>query len=317
MDKVIMNAKEREQLLVFDKLKSGAIKQVEAALKLELTPRWVRTKYRRYLAEGAAGLVHKNRGKPSPNRWNDESRALLIDLLKTDWHGFGPTFVRDKLLQIYKKKKSVESIRQMMIEEGFWKKGTRKTVHRKRRERKERLGTMIQFDGSPHKWFEDRASACTLLVFIDDATSKILWLEFVKSESYVAVTTAVKHYLEKYGRSLSYYVDYGSVFSVNTNNPDRDKLTQFERGMKELGITVIHARSPQAKGRVERANGILQDRLVKDMRIAKISSIEDANTFVQDGGFLEDHNERFAVDPARPGDLHRPLAGYDLDNILC
>ena len=150
---------------------------------------------------------------------------------------------------------------------------TRKIKHRQQRERKRFFGEMIQLDGSPHNWFEGRNEKCTLLVFIDDATSKIVWLEFVKSESTKAVMQAVKNYIEKCGIPQQFYVDFGGVFSVNTNNPDREKITQWKRCCQELGIDVIYAHSPQAKGRVERANKTLQDRLVKEFRLAEISSI--------------------------------------------
>jgi hypothetical protein len=173
-------------------------------------------------------------------------------------------------------------------------------------------GMLIQLDGSPHDWFEGRASKCTLIVFIDDATSEILWLEFVKSESFSGVAGATKNYVEKCGRPTSFYVDYGSVFSVNLNNPERCKKTQFERIMKEMNIDVIHARSPQAKGRVERCNKTMQDRLVKEMRLAGISSIKDANRFVRQGDFIKRHNLKFAVPPIQEGNVHKDIEGYNL-----
>jgi hypothetical protein len=179
------------------------------------------------------------------------------------------------------------------------------------------LGVLIQLDGSPHDWFKGRGPKCTLLVFIDDATSKILWLEFVASESFEGVAKATKAYLEKHGRPVAFYVDYGSVFSVNLNNPERDKITQFERILKELNIDIIHASSPQAKGRVERCNKTMQDRLVKEMRLAGISSMEAANKFVVSSGFIEKHNTKFGVAPAQEGDAHRSIEGYDLYKTFC
>ncbi len=317
MDKLIMNTKERKQLIVFKKLKDGDITKVQASDMLNISYKWTRIKYNRYLKEGDRGLVHKNRGKPSPNRLNEEDVALFIKLIQNEWKGFWPTLATDLFYETYGKKISAESARQIMIVIGEWKAGKRKPHHRKRRPRKAVIGIMIQLDGSPHDWFEGRGPACTLLVFIDDATSQILWLEFVKSESFVGVARATKNYLEKYGLPSSLYVDYGSVFSVNTNNPDRDKKSQYERAMKELGIKVIHARSPQAKGRVERANQTLQRRLVARMRLAGISSIEEANRFVQEGDYLKKHNGRFSIAPEKPGNAHLPLKGYNLNNILC
>jgi hypothetical protein len=154
-------------------------------------------------------------------------------------------------------------------------------------------------------------------VFIDDATSRIVWLEFAESESLVSVGTAMRNYVEEYGRPVSIYVDYGSVFSVNTNNPDRNKFSQFERTMGELDIKVIHARSPQAKGRVERANKTLQDRLVKEMRLKGISFIEAANAFLRQDEYIEKHNAMFAVEAAAPGNAHREILNQDLDQIFC
>lgn len=175
---------------------------------------------------------------------------------------------------------------------------------------------MVQLDGSPHDWFEGRAPKCTLLVFIDDATSQLLLGEFVPSESHESVMTAMHHYMQWYGRPLSFYVDFDCVFSVNTNNPERDKITQLERACKELEVPVIHAHSPQAKGRVERSNGTLQDRLVKELRLAGISNMKDANTFVQ-SVYLPKHNKQFVVSAAKEGNVHRPIGHYKLNNIFC
>ncbi len=174
---------------------------------------------------------------------------------------------------------------------------------------------MLQLDGSPHDWFEGRGEKCTLLVFIDDATSKILWLEFAKSESLFGVMSATKNYFEAYGRPHSFYTDYGSVFNVNLNNKDKSKITQFEKMMKELDVSIIKAKSPQAKGRVERVNQALQDRLVKEMRLANICTIEEANKFVKEV-YITKHNSLFVVPAALDGDEHRSLDGYDLDSIF-
>jgi hypothetical protein len=175
---------------------------------------------------------------------------------------------------------------------------------------------MIQVDGSPHDWFEGRAPNATLIVLIDDATSKVVWLHFAESESTESLMKATRSYVEAYGRPVSIYVDYGSVFSVNTNNPDREKLTQYGRAMKELGVKVKFAHSPQAKGRVERVNKTLQDRLIKEMRLANICSIGEANRFVQEK-YLNIHNGKFAVNPELEQNLHRPIEGFNLDNIFC
>jgi transposase len=317
MDKIIMSRKEREQLKVFEKLVAGDLTQKAAGQMLNVSDRWIRTKLKRYREQGDVGLVHQGRGKQSSKRWDSNERALTIDLLKSEWHGFGPTFVAEKLKELKGITISDETVRLAMIAEGLWVPGKRKQKHRKLRERKLMVGILVQLDGSPHDWFEGRAPKCTLLVFIDDATSKILWLEFVESESFDGVAGAAKKYIETHGRPIGFYVDYGSVFSVNLNNPDRDKTTQFERIMQELAIKVNHANSPQAKGRVERCNSTMQDRLVKEMRLAGIFSMEQANKFVQQGDFIKKHNAKFAVPPAQEGDAHRSTQGYDLDKIFC
>jgi hypothetical protein len=317
MEHIIMNKKEREQLIVFEKLKNNEIKQVEAAFRLGISTRWIRKKFKRYLEIGVEGLVHKNRGRISTKCWCEEEKGLMINLLKSEWDGFGPTFTKEKLEEFYNIKVSKETIRKTLIQEGIHKSKRRRIKHRKRRERYPMIGLLIQLDGSPHDWFEGRAPWCTLLVFIDDATSKILWLEFVKSESNIDVMKATKNYINNYGRPHAFYVDFGKVFSVNLNNPERDKKTQWERALQELSIEVKHAHSPQAKGRVERANGVLQDRLIKELRLAGISSIEEANKFLLNKKFITQHNARFAIDPAQAGDAHKPIESYNLDNIFC
>lgn len=311
-----MSSKERTQLKVFDKLKSKGITFSEAAARLGISERWARKKFKRYLELGDQGLVHRNRGRASVKRWREEEKKLTIELLKTDWHGFGPTFTAEKLKERKNIDVSKETVRKAMIEAGLWQPHQKKRTHRSRRARRTMLGMLVQLDGSPHDWFEGRGPKCTLLVFIDDATSKILWLEFVKSESHVDVMRATKNYISKSGVPHEVYVDFGGVFSVNLNNEERDKKTQWERAMEELGIKVNHAYSPQAKGRVERANQTLQDRLVKDMREFKISSIDEANNFLR-GDWIDKHNRLFAKMAAESGNGHKPTTFYDLDTIFC
>ncbi len=200
-----------------------------------------------------------------------------------------------------------------MVKHGLWKPKQKRVKKRRRRERRSIFGVMTQLDGSPHHWFGEEYPECTLLVFIDDATSKLAWLELVKGESVEDVMKATMSYMKKHGIPLSLYVDYGSVFSVNVNNKERVRLTQYERAMKELGVEIIHARSPQAKGRVERSNRTHQDRLVKDVRLAKITTKEDANEYLQ--SYMEKHNAKFAVEPAEKGNAHRPI-NANLDEIF-
>jgi hypothetical protein len=175
---------------------------------------------------------------------------------------------------------------------------------------------MVQLDGSPHHWFEDRADPCTLIAFIDDATSRILWLEFAESESTESLMKSTRSYIGKFGRPASFYADRGVVYKVNKNNPDNDKITQYKRALDELHTKLIHARSPEAKGRVENLFGTLQDRLVKELRLANISTMEEANKFVREI-YTPKHNVKFAVKPKSETDLHKSIDGYDLENIFC
>ncbi len=311
-----MSKKELQQVTILEKLMRREINQKDGAIILNLSARQIIRKLKKFREKGPESLAHKNRGKQSNKRWNIEDEKFAINLLKSEWQGFGPTFASEKLLELYGKKISEEALRKSMIKHGLWIVNERKIKHRIRRPRKSCFGIMIQLDGSPHDWFEGRGDECTLLVFIDDATSKIVWLEFVKSESLESVMKATLHYFKQYGIPRSFYTDYGSVFSVNTNNPDREKITQFERALKELDIEIIHARSPQAKGRVERSNKTHQDRLIKEMRLKNISTIEDANKFLKDY-YMHKHNLKFAKEPADSTNVHRSIKGIDLNNILC
>ncbi len=316
MGYITMNDKEREQAKVFELVKQGMITQVVAAARLRISDRWVRSKIKRYHKSGDAGLVHLNRGKTSRAKWNSKEEQLLIDLLQGEWHDFGPTFASEKLNELHDIRVSCEVVRKAMIKAGLWKPKQRKRKHRKRRERRPMFGMMIQLDGSPHDWFEGRGEPCTLLVFIDDATSEILWLEFAKSESSGSVMGATKSYIQAYGIPVSFYTDYGSVFHVNLNNKENEKKTQWERAVAQLGSEVIHARSPQAKGRVERCNQTMQDRLQKELRLAGVSSIDEANKYLRSSNFIANHNARFAVKPEQQGDSHADCSDYNLDDIF-
>lgn len=317
MEHIIMSRKERTQLIVFEKLKERQITQAEAALQLGISERWVRKKFKRYKEAGTIGLVHKNRGKESPRKWDPEEQAIAMELLRKDWKDFDPTFAAEKLAELKDIKVSKETLRKYMIISGIHIPKKMRNKHRKKRPRRAKIGLLIQFDGSPHDWFEGRAPECTLLVYIDDATSKIQWLQFVRSENMIDIMRATKTYVELHGIPHEFYVDYGKVFRVNLNNPEHDKKTQWERAMADLGINIIHAGSPQAKGRVERCNGTMQDRLIKEMRLAGISSFDQANEFIRTGNFIARHNERFAVTPLEEGDVHKPAVGFDLEDIFC
>ena len=238
-----------------------------------------------------------------------------LGLVVEKYPDFGPTFAAEKLFEVHGLKVNHETLRLKMIEAGLWKPKKQKVRHRQWRDRKDCLGELVQLDGSDHNWFEGRGPRCDLLAFIDDATSQILQLEFAP-ESTLGVMRATKNYLDKHGRPVSFYTDRGGVYKVNQYNPDHDKLTQYERALQELDIKPIHARSPQAKGRVERLFGTLQDRLVKELRLRAISTIEEANQFIKEE-YLAKHNLKYAVIPKSSTNLHRSIKDYNINNILC
>jgi len=261
--------KETVQIAIFDRLKKKEITQAGAAKALDISIRWVRTKFKRYRDHGAQGLVHLNRGKSNSRRWNAKDKEFAMGLFKGTFEGFGPTFAAQKLKELYGKKVSKETMRKTMIAAGYWHGKKRKIKHRERRQRKEYYGEMIQLDGSPHDWFEGRGPRCTLINFVDDATNSIPFMMLMPSESSDSVMKAFRKYTEIHGIPKCLYVDFGGVYSVNTNNSDRVKITQFKRACNELGTELIFATSPQAKGRVERSHGTHQDRLVKELRLVQ------------------------------------------------
>jgi transposase len=301
----LMSQKEatRAQILgLVDELK---ISQKEAAERLNVTSRQVRRLIKRYHAEGLSGLISKKRGQVSNRRLDEATKATAIELIGTHYRDFGPTLVVEKLTERHKLTLSVETVRQLMIAADYWhpKKGNKICTH-PMRERRGQWGELIQIDGSPHDWFEGRSENCTLLVFIDDATGKLTQLRFVKTETTWAYLHVLHDHVVRYGVPVALYSDKHSIFRINAKTADPDAETQFSRAARALGITCIHANSPQAKGRVERANQTLQDRLVKEMRLLGIDNKEAANAWLP--GFIVDYNQRFAVTAKSPIDAHVP-----------
>ncbi len=309
-----MSGKEVNQIGIFEKLRNKEMKQKEAAKILGLSDRQIRRKLKRFRRLGPESLIHGLRDKPSNNLLDPKLLEKALSLVKKKYPDFGPTFASDKLSEIDNIVIHPETLRIKMAGKGLWRIKGRKTSHREWRERKECFGELVQSDGSNHPWFEDRGSRCDLLAFIDDATSKVIHLEFAP-ESTFGYMRATKKYIEQHGLPHKLYVDRGKVFKVNLNNPDNERLTQYGRAMEELGVGITYARSPQAKGRVERLFSTLQDRLVKELRLRDISTIEEANKFLQEE-YLDDHNRRFSVAPKSDTNLHRSFEGYDLDDIF-
>ena len=262
--------------------------------------------------------MSQRRGKPSNNRLDAETQQKAIDLIYEHYRDFGPTLAHEKLTEKHDLRISRESVRRIMTAEGMWKpKRAKKPSAQQMRERRACIGELVQIDGSDHDWFEGRGSRCTLLVYIDDATGKLLELWFVPDETFFAYCEASRHYFECYGKPVAFYSDKHGIFRVNQEQTTGlgSGLTQFGRAMQELDIQIICANSPQAKGRVERANQTLQDRLVKELRLRGIADMQAGNAYLPE--FREDFNRRFAVQPRSTHDAHRPLLSTEnLDLIL-
>ncbi|HTG14110.1 MAG TPA: ISNCY family transposase [Blastocatellia bacterium] len=301
---------------VVQRVKQKNLKQREAAELLGLTERQIKRLCKLYEEDGVSGLISKRRGRPSNNRLAVKTVKKARELLRTHYHDFGPTLAHEKLT-IKGVRLSVEAVRQLMIAEGLWqvRRAPRAVIHQLR-ERRARVGELIQIDGSPHDWFEGRAPRCTLLVFVDDATSQLMHLQFVQAETTFNYFAGVRSYIEEFGKPLAFYSDKFSVFRVNIPNAlTGTGLTQFGRAMKELKIELICAHSPQAKGRVERANQTLQDRLTKELRLLGICSVAAANAYLPT--FIKEYNARFGVTPRCAESAHRPLQkGEDLNRVL-
>jgi transposase len=312
-----MSAKELSRLEVMQRLGNKRLKQKEAAAILGITVRQVKRLLSKYRADGASGLVSQRRGKASHNQLGAEVKQKGLDLLKGKYQGFGPTLAREKVVEVEGLKISVESTRQIMIAEGLWKarKERKVTVHQMR-ERRACFGELVQIDGSPHAWFEQRGAACTLLVAIDDATGKLVGLLFAEQESFYSYASLAKAYFECYGRPVAFYSDKHGVFRVNQAGGGlAEAVTQFGRAMQDLDIQILCANSPQAKGRVERANQTLQDRLVKEMRLLGISNMQQGNAYLPE--FMADFNQRFSVPARSQHEAHRPLTRLEnLTHIL-
>jgi transposase len=313
-----MSERDLWRVEVLSEVTSGWRTIASAAAALGLSPRQVHRLLRRYRDQGASGLAHKARGRPSNNRLRDEVQDRALALVRGCYADFGPTLAAEVLAEKHGLRVSRETLRKWMVDAGLWLSRKRRRRFRQPRLRREALGELVQIDGSEHRWFGDRADPCTLLVFIDDATGRLMRLLFVPSESTFAYFEALQGYLEAHGRPVAFYSDKHSVFRVTKRDAKGGQgMTQFGRALAELGIEILCANSSQAKGRVERVNRTLQDRLVKELRLAEISGIEAGNAFLP--GFVARFNARFAVAPARPDDLHRPLniPPERLHEILC
>lgn len=306
-----MTPRELSRYETIKNLIEGVINGSEAAKQIGLSTRQVKNIKARVLKEGPRGVTHRSRGKEG----NRRICAGVIDkakhYLRTYYYDFGPTFAAEKLREEHQIKLIKEKARQLMTDINLWKPKSRKKnkEYRAWRPRKEQFGEMEQFDGSYHNWFEERTEQCCLLASIDDASGRITQLKFVHWEGVREAFSFWQEYFTVYGKPLSIYLDRHSTYKQNQKSvfDDPQCLTQFQRAMEQdLNIKVIHAYSPQAKGRIERLFGTLQDRLIKEMRLAGIRTIKEANKFAK-GVFVPKFNAKYAVLPQKKGNLHRAL----------
>jgi transposase len=311
-----MSDGELRRLEVLRDVDRGGLPVRAAAQLLGRSERQVWRVLKEFRAAGAAGLVSKKRGRPSNRRTATAVRAAALWIVRQNYADFGPTLAAEKLAAEHGLSFSSETLRKWMIADGLWcDRKQRKIIHQPRR-RRECIGELVQVDGSEHWWFEDRGPQCTLLVFVDDATSRLMHLQFVESESTFAYFHAARAYVEAWGKPVAFYSDKHGVFRVNHPGAlGGDGMTQFGRALHALNIDIICANSSPAKGRVERANKTLQDRLVKELRLAGATTLAEGNALLP--AFIADYNARFAKPPANNKDLHRPLrVGDDLDDAF-
>ena len=314
-DRIAMSQRERDRLRVLHTVVEGQRTQVEAARLLRLTPRHVRRLLQRLQQGGDAALVHGLRGQPSNHRKDAQLRRRALQLYRKDFPDFGPTFAAEKLaergLEV-----SPDTLRRWLLAEGLWQPHRRREQHRSRRPRRACFGELVQMDTSIHDWTEGRGEDMVLIHMIDDATSRLL-ARFYEADTVVNHFDLLWRWLQAHGRPLALYTDRHSIFEPQDKGqavPDAE--TQFGRALRELAIELIRARSPQAKGRVERSFGTAQDRVVKEMRLAKVRTIPQANALL-DSGLLAKHNRLFSVAPREAGDAHRALGvGFNVAAIL-
>jgi hypothetical protein len=320
-DIIMLSQKDLKRLHVIEKVREGAVKQASAAEILSLSTRQIRRIVSRISKEGSRGIVHRSRGKLSNRRYADTVKSRSIALYRQRYLGFGPTLLAEKLSESHGIGITDETLRKWLIASGDWRKARKRALHRQWRQRKQHYGAMVQMDGSHHDWFEGRGPRCVLMGYIDDATGRAFG-RFYAYEGTMPAMDSFKRYLRKYGIPLSLYLDkHGAYKSKGKPTLEEElqgigPLSEFERALHELHVEVIHANSPQARGRIERLFGTLQDRLVKEMRLRDIKSIEEANMFLDQ--YWPAYNRRFTVSPVSREDLHRDIPkGLTLNDIFC
>lgn len=329
METISMSARERKRMVVLNKVASKEISLAEAANLIGVSYRQTKRIWSRFVAEGDQGVVHRGRGRPSNRQSPDGVKQQALELYQAKYSDYGPTLAAECMAEEDELEVSRTTLQRWLVSAGLWSRRRKRKKHRRRRPRREHLGELLQMDGSFHDWFEGRredstaeqyAGWATLMVLIDDATSRV-FARFYKNESWHSATDLFRQYIDRCGLPRALYVDQHSIYRADREPTEQELLenqrpeTQFGRSLRELDVKLILARSPQAKGRVERANGTLQDRLVKAMRRAGISEIAEANVFLE--AFLPKFNKQFEKAPAKKADVHIPVSdAFDLGRIL-
>ncbi len=307
-----MSDKEIQRLAVLQDVRDHRITQVRAAEILNLSTRQITRLLQKLNQDGVSSMSHASRGQPGHHRHDDLLKSKFLSIISEHLLGFGPTLAHEKLSSMFDLNIPVETLRRWMTANDLWiPRSKRLKRPYQPRYNRDCFGELIQIDGSYHDWFEGRAAKCCLLVYIDDATGKLLHLRFCEAETTFDYMLSTRAYIEQYGKPLAFYSDKHSVFRVNQKSSQDSKITQFGRILNELKIDIIFANSPQAKGRVERANRTLQDRLIKEMRLEGISSIAEANAWLP--CFIEQFNQKFAKCARNSKNLHRPLTESDAE----
>lgn len=302
-ERTAMSQRERDVLKVMGLVLTGERTQAEAARLLKKSIRQIRRIQRRLEAEGDSGVIHRLRGQPSNHESEEALRKEVIAVYQADYSDFGPTLAAEKLAE-RELVVSSETLRRWLLAEGLWTRKRRRSAHRSRRARRECLGEMIQADGSEHDWTEGRGETMELLVLIDDATNRIE-ARFYPGERLVSYFDLLARYLQRHGRPGAFYADRSTIFQPQEKSLKAEE-TQFGRALRELDVELIAAHSPQAKGRVERFFGYAQDRWVKEMRLAGVTTIAEANALIETQ-LQPEYNRRLTKQAKSPNDAHRPL----------
>lgn len=322
-EELIMSEKDANRLHVIKKVEEKGLLQRTAAKLLGITERQIRRIMTRYREEGAKGILHRLRGKISKRRRSEKETQEILKHCQGEYKGFGPTFAAEKLMERDGIKISAEALRKILLKEGLWIRKRSRKAHRKWRERKAHFGEMTQMDGSHHDWLEGRGPKMVLMSYIDDATGEC-YGRFYPYEGTQPAMDSFRRYVKKYGLPQCMYFDRHSTYKNNNAEPtieeqlnDQEPLSEFARALHEMGVRFIHANSPEAKGRIERSFNTHQDRLIKEMRLANIKTIGEANLFLEQV-YWKKHNGKFAIEASHPADLHRKFYSKSaLERALC